>query len=84
MGASIREGLRFLKAAENLAKIDELCLQQYGRIPEYFEMLLEIEGIDGLGYTANILHLFEIDPNYHLRGLTLSQGSRDVRFGGVN
>jgi hypothetical protein len=75
MGVSIEEAIRFFKHEESIAALEKIFIESSGRMPEFFEVLLEIQGIEGLGYSATIKHAFEIDPNHHLKWL---RGQQDM------
>ena len=54
------ESLRNFAVAGKLTKIEKQMQAQMGYIPKYFEMLIEVNGVDRIGFEAKVLHLNDI------------------------
>ena len=62
------EALRNFTVDSKIAEIENYMEAQFGYIPPYFEMLIEVNGVDRIGFETKVLHLNEISPNM---GITL-------------
>lgn len=54
------ESLRNFVIDSKIKKVELYMKSQLGDIPQYFEMLIEVNGIDRIGFETKILHLNEI------------------------
>lgn len=55
------ESLRNFTTPSKLAKMEEYIRAQLGYVPPYFEIFIEVNGIDRIGFEAKILHVREIN-----------------------
>jgi len=63
-GAS--QSLKHLTDPELLAKLENRLKTKYNHVPKYFEVLLEVNGVDRTELSPKILHVGKIDPDKNL------------------
>ena len=54
------ESLRNFAISSKMAKVEHYMREQLGHIPPYFEMLIEVQGVDRVGFETRFIHLSEI------------------------
>ena len=54
------ESLRNFATASKVIEMENYMKLQLGHIPQYFEMLIEVDGVDRIGFETKILYLNEI------------------------
>lgn len=54
------ESLRNFVTASKMTKMEEYMKSELGYIPEYFEMLIEVNGVNRVGFETEVLYLNEI------------------------
>ena len=54
------ESIRNLTLESKIIEVENYMMDQLGYIPPFFEMLIEVNGVDRVGFETKILHLFEI------------------------
>ncbi|MEL6720153.1 MAG: helix-turn-helix domain-containing protein [Bacteroidota bacterium] len=53
--------LSSLTTISKMKEVEAYMSAQLGYVPKYFEILLEVNGVDRVGFEAEILHLYELD-----------------------
>lgn len=54
------ESLRNFVTASKMSKIEDYMQSTLGHIPQYFEMLIQVNGLDRIGFETQILYLNEL------------------------
>lgn len=57
------ESLRNFVMKSKLTKIEEHMEAKLGYLPQYFEMLIEVNGVNRIGFETEILYLNELNPS---------------------
>ncbi len=63
-GAS--QSLKHLTDPELLTRLENRMREKYNHVPKYFEVLLEVNGVDRTELSPKILHVGKIDPDKNL------------------
>ncbi|MBX2875381.1 MAG: helix-turn-helix domain-containing protein [Saprospiraceae bacterium] len=56
------ESLRNFVTSSKMSKIEAHMQTELGYIPQYFEMLIEVNGVDRIGFETEILYLKDLNP----------------------
>lgn len=54
------EALRTLTIATKMAELENYMISELGHVPDYFEMLIEVNGVDRIGFESKVKYLKEI------------------------
>jgi hypothetical protein len=59
--SGVPEMAKFLTNPSTLARLEDLFIQKYTRIPQYFAIIAEVRGVEKTGFYLEVKHLNEIN-----------------------
>lgn len=60
------QSLKNFTDQEHLKKLEQAMIDKFGSLPEYYEMLFEVSGIDRMELSTKILHINKVDDHTKL------------------